>query len=283
MKKNSESTLGENISLELSVPWEEIKRGYQKALQHEAGNLTLKGFRKGKAPLTICEGVLGKEKIYDHALNHLLPHYYDEAIKAKNLDPLVHPQITPKKTDEGNAWVFEVQTAVAPEVKLPDYKKLIKLAAKKHREQESVKKAGKEDDSLLLQAIYSALVSEIAVLIAPLLLQEEMSEQVRRLSKELGEHHVTLADYIKSQDKTEDQFRDELAAISLGALKLEFILQAITKDLKLVLKENELKDWLATQGVGDMNKLPLNLLSRLELSLLKEKTVQAILDMSRTP
>lgn len=283
MKKNANPNLGENISFELNVPWEEIQKGYQKALQHEAGNLTLKGFRKGKAPLTICEGVLGKEKIYDHALNHLLPHYYDEAIKAKNLDPLVHPQITPKKTDEGNAWVFEVQTAVAPEVKLPDYKKLIKQAAKQHREKESTKKESKEDDSFLLQAIYSALVSEIAVLIAPLLLQEEMSEQVKRLSKELGEHHVTLTDYIKSQNKTEDQFRDELTAISLGALKLEFILQAITKDLKLVLKENELKDFLATQGVGDMNKLPPNLLSRLELSLLKEKTVQAILDMSRTP
>lgn len=279
--KPQDNLLGENVVLTLEVPWAEIDREYKEVLAKEAAKVTLKGFRKGKAPLEMAEVTLGREKLIEHALNHVIPHFYEEAVVKAKISPIVRPEITPKTTEEGKTWIFEAATAVAPQVKLGDYKKLIAVGAKKYAERLAQDKEAKSDDDHLLQTVFVTMIEAIKPKIAPLLLQEEMSQQLTQLHQQLQQRNLQLSDYIKSQGKTEEEFRKDLAAMSLGALQLEFVLQEITKDLKLEVKDEQIKDWMKAQGYPESTKLPEDLKFRLSVSLLRRQTTDAILKLAK--
>lgn len=280
-KKAEENLLGENTVLTLTIPWKTIDTEYQEALRHESQKVTLKGFRQGKAPLKLAEAAIGKQKIIDHALNHVIPHVYQEALEAAKVTPLTRPEITPKTTIEGEDWVFEAATAIAPKVNLGDYKKLIKEGRAKYQKKLAENKDAKENEDEMLQTIFVALIEGIKPKIAPLLLQEEMNQQLNQLYQQLKTRNIELNDYIKSQGKTEEEFKQDLAALSLGALQLEFVLQDITNDLKLEVNEEDINAWIKSQNYPENTKLPEDLKLRLSMNLLRRKTTQEITKIAR--
>lgn len=281
-KKPQENLLGENVVIKLTIPWEEIKREYDQVLQKESQKVTLKGFRKGKAPIQLAEESLGKDKLMEHAVNHILPHHYEQEVVKAGIVPIVRPEITAKEASEGKDWVFEAATAVAPSVELGDYKKLISQGSKKYAEKLSKNKDAKPNDDEMLQTVFVTLIEAIKPKVAPLLLQEEMSQQLSQLYQELKTRKIELADYLKGQNKTEEQFRQDLAALSLGALQLEFVLQEITKDLKLEVKDEQIAQWLKQQGYPEKTTIPLELKARLVASMLRRQTTDAILELAKS-
>lgn len=133
-----DNLLGENIVLTLTLPWEDVKKAYDDVLRHDAQNVSLKGFRKGKAPLALAEAAIGHEKIMEHALSHVLPTVYEQEVAKTKILPLVKPEITLKTSEEGKPFVCEAATAVAPKVILGDYKKLIADGKEKYQDRKSV-------------------------------------------------------------------------------------------------------------------------------------------------
>ena len=279
--EKQENLLGENTVLTLTLTKEAVENEYKIVLKREAGKVTLKGFRQGKAPIALAESYIGHEKLMDHVLNHLLPHAYEEAVKEHGLIPLVQPQFSAKETKEGDTLTFEAVTALAPEITLGDYKKLIATGNekyKKHVSEASEKHEHSEDEQL--QTIFVTLINEIKPKIAPALLQEEMNQQLNQLFSQLSQRNISLENYIKSQGKSEEEFRQDLAALSLGALQLEFVLQAITKDLGLKVTQADIDAWLKTQNYPEGTSLPQELRIRLEASLLRRKTTDEILKIA---
>jgi trigger factor len=65
----------------MNISTEEIQESYVKALNRATATTQLKGFRKGKAPKEMVEGVVGKDKLYEDALNRLLPEKLEESLK----------------------------------------------------------------------------------------------------------------------------------------------------------------------------------------------------------
>lgn len=280
-KPTDEKILGENTVIELTVAWDTLKKAYNKALSARSGSVSLPGFRKGKAPTTLVEDAIGREKLYDAALQAVLPELYDEAVKKAGIVPLIAPQIGIEKADEGSDWLLKAETAVAPEVKLGEYQKTIKAALKKKGKEEGQadkkldEKDQREDD---LQRIYAALIESIAPKVAPILLQEEVNRQVQQLVSHLSQHHVTLAEYIQNKNQTEDEFRSEMTGISLAALQLEFILRAIALELKLSVTPEDYKEVLP-EG-GDVNRLPPDLRSQLESVFLRQKVSDRVIQIA---
>src|SRR5260221_637485 len=260
--KAQEDLLGKNVVVTITLQKATIDSEYAQVLQKEASKVTLKGFRQGKAPLSLAEGYLGHEKLMEHALGHLLPHVYEEEVIKMKIVPLVHPEYSAKETEEGKPWVFEAATAVAPEITLGDYKKLIKDGSAKYDKKLIEDKEHKENVDERLQTIFVALIEAIKPKIAPLLLQEEMNQQLKQLLTQLASRKIELPDYIKAQGKTEEEFRQDLAALSLGALQLEFVLQEITKDLKLTMSDADIEAWMKTQNYPENTKLPQDLYLR---------------------
>lgn len=79
---NKETPKAGYMEVELSVVAQEIQDKYQKELKKYARNVSLKGFRKGKAPLKVVEGFYGdyllasaKEEAANAAVNEFLKDY----------------------------------------------------------------------------------------------------------------------------------------------------------------------------------------------------------------
>ncbi len=82
------------------------------------------GFRKGKAPRKIIEGMYGATVFYEDAINELFPEAYSEALKAENLKVVGNPGIENVTFAENGDLELTVAQDLYPEVELGQYKGL---------------------------------------------------------------------------------------------------------------------------------------------------------------
>ena len=94
-----------------------VEKVYRKSVK----NITIPGFRRGKAPRSIVEKMYGKGVFYEDAINDLLPTVYPEALKESGIDAVSQPEFDIESVDE-NGVVLIAKVYVKPEVKLDGYK-----------------------------------------------------------------------------------------------------------------------------------------------------------------
>lgn len=102
------------------------KEAYSKTLRRLGNNLSIKGFRKGKAPVKVVEGHFGPEQIRSETIsNEFLSELLQEAFKTKDLNVVHIPNIERVEFDNPEATVtIEAKVELFPDVTLADYKKL---------------------------------------------------------------------------------------------------------------------------------------------------------------
>lgn len=248
------------ITFELTLTAATIAAEYQKVLQEVAKTAQIKGFRPGKAPLAMVEAQADTSKLYSHVLDHLLSPAYSAVIHEHKLVPLIEPRVTPKSMPQGKDWVMAVELATIPEVDLGDYQKLLKSALAKHAK--THQPDPKEDENKAkdhkLNVIFDALLDGIKFSVAPLLVEEETKSALSRLINQLSSLKLSVADYAKSIKKTSEELINEYKKSAEANLKLEFILQAITKDQKFKAEEKDLSKKYHAE-----RQLTLDFLSRL--------------------
>ena len=115
----------EHSHVEVLVTVEEKawKAAQDKAFKKLAANVTVKGFRKGQAPLEIARKHVDQMKVLDDAINALLPELYTEILTKEDVKPIARPQVDVTKVSDTELEV-KFLIAVAPEVKLGKYKGL---------------------------------------------------------------------------------------------------------------------------------------------------------------
>lgn len=92
-----------------------------KVFKRQSKNITVPGFRKGKATRAIVEKIYGKGIFYEDAINDLIPDAYEEAIKEAALEVVGQPEFDVESVDE-NGVVLIAKVYVKPEVKIEGYK-----------------------------------------------------------------------------------------------------------------------------------------------------------------
>jgi len=85
--ENSEAIL--NVELE----WRELESASDRAYHKLAQRYNVPGFRRGHAPRSMLERMLGKEAIYQEGLEALIEDSYREAIRSNQLVPLAQPAV----------------------------------------------------------------------------------------------------------------------------------------------------------------------------------------------
>lgn len=115
----------ENCRVQVDVVVDEAswKAAQEKAFKKVAANVTVDGFRKGKAPEALVRKHVDQMKVIDEAVNGLLPDIYREIIDQDKIEPFAQPKVDVTKISDTNLEVkFVIVTA--PEVKLGKYKDL---------------------------------------------------------------------------------------------------------------------------------------------------------------
>ena len=110
----------------------EFEKYEDKALGIIGDRLELPGFRKGKAPATVVREHASEMMILEEMAEQALHDAYPKIIEEHKLDAIGRPQIMITKIAKGSDLEFKIITAVLPEMKLPDYKKLAKEVVKKN-------------------------------------------------------------------------------------------------------------------------------------------------------
>jgi len=118
--KKLEGNVGElTIEIEVDV-W---KVAQKNALDKLAQNITIKGFRKGKAPISLLKKEISVARILNEAMDTVLEKAYPEALKENDVSPITNPElIVDTINEETLAVTLKIQ--VKPEVTLGEYKDL---------------------------------------------------------------------------------------------------------------------------------------------------------------
>ena len=119
VEKQEKST----VELVIEVGKEEFEAAVEKVYRKQRGSITVPGFRKGKAPRKIIEGMYGSGVFYEDAINEVYPEAYAQAIEQEKLDAVAWPKV--EIVDVGKEGLtFKALVTVRPEVKLGEYKGL---------------------------------------------------------------------------------------------------------------------------------------------------------------
>jgi len=110
----------ENCQAFLTIEMEptEVEESLEKSYSHLVKETDIPGFRKGKAPRTVLEQHIGKERLFEGALNNLIPQAYEKAIEEQKIEPIARSSIEVVQTDP---VIFKVTVPLRPTVKLGDY------------------------------------------------------------------------------------------------------------------------------------------------------------------
>jgi trigger factor len=113
----------ENSQAYLTIEMEaaDMEDGMKDAYHHLVQTANIPGFRKGKAPRDIVERTLGKARMLEEAIDHLLPKAYEKALKEQNIEPYAQPEVEITKADP---LEFKAVVPLVPTVVLGDYKSI---------------------------------------------------------------------------------------------------------------------------------------------------------------
>ena len=90
-------------------------------LQNKA-SIYIPGFRKGKAPRAVVEGMYGKDVFYQDALDELAPKAFEQGVKESELRFVGAPSISDVNVTDERTAVFTFSVTLYPEVTLGQYK-----------------------------------------------------------------------------------------------------------------------------------------------------------------
>ena len=111
------------VELVIEIGGEEFEAAVQKAYLKQRGSIMVPGFRKGKAPRKIIEGMYGSGVFYEEAINQLYPKAYAEAVEQEKLDVVSWPNVEVLEAGK-DGLTFKATVTVRPKVKLGEYKGL---------------------------------------------------------------------------------------------------------------------------------------------------------------
>lgn len=106
--------------LQISVDSATFNAAVSAVYRKQVKNITVPGFRKGKAPRAIIEKMYGAGVFYEDAINDLIPEAYTKAIEEAKIDAVGQPEFDVVSIDE-NGLVLSAKVYVKPEVEIKDY------------------------------------------------------------------------------------------------------------------------------------------------------------------
>lgn len=120
--KNVEKKEKSTVSFDVVCDAAEFEKAVNGAYLKNRGKIFVQGFRKGKAPRMVIEGMYGKDVFYDDAADDLAPAAFRFAAEQEGLRTVGNPAVKAVDVSDGKELTLSFVTAVWPEVTLGQYK-----------------------------------------------------------------------------------------------------------------------------------------------------------------
>ncbi|MCC8090283.1 MAG: trigger factor [Oscillospiraceae bacterium] len=121
--KNIERKDGK-VSFQVVIDAETFEAAVNKAYLRSKKSITVPGFRRGKAPRMVIEGMYGKDVFYEDAVDSMALEAYQTALAETGDRTVGDPAITDYHVAEDKTLTIAFEAALYPEVTLGEYKGL---------------------------------------------------------------------------------------------------------------------------------------------------------------
>ncbi len=123
MKAQVQITEGLQRKLNVEINQAVVKSAFEKAYQDIQRQVEIKGFRKGKAPLTTIR-TMYKDRIQGDVAQDLISKHYPVALQDQKIDPISYPEFEFDDPTEEKDFTFAAIFDVRPEVKVKKWEGL---------------------------------------------------------------------------------------------------------------------------------------------------------------
>jgi len=121
MKSTVEPLEGNKVKLSVEVDAEEFEHAVDAAFKKIAQEVSIKGFRPGKAPRKVIESRIGPLVGREQAMQDSLPEYYSTAVIEHDVDVIAPPEIEVTGGQETGPVAFDAVVEVRPSIEVPGY------------------------------------------------------------------------------------------------------------------------------------------------------------------
>lgn len=101
--------------LQIEIPAERVQTEMEKKFDEKKKSVTLKGFRKGMAPMAMIKQLFTEEVRLD-AIDDLIQETYPEAVREKTLKVATKPMVTDLQMRDDGGFMYTAQVEVMPEI-----------------------------------------------------------------------------------------------------------------------------------------------------------------------
>lgn len=122
MSTTVEKISSNKVKLSFDIDAAQFDAAMDKAYIKVRGQVTIPGFRKGRAPRKMIENMYGEGVFYDEAFELIFDEVYGPAIDENKLEVVDRPQVEIQQIGTGKNLQFTCEVFVKPEVILGEYK-----------------------------------------------------------------------------------------------------------------------------------------------------------------
>jgi trigger factor len=200
------------VSLAIEVEQDRLERAMDEAFRRLAGRVDVPGFRRGKAPRSMVERLIGRDRIVEEALDRLVPEVVTEAIEQEKVEPYTRPRV---ESIEFDPLRVKAVVGLAPKVELGDYKGNLRVRAE-HA------KVGEEQVEAVIQRLRDSY-AQWAPVERPVQLGDRVGLDLRATveGREKPLHDDREAEFIVDKDvaRPAPGFAEQLVGLSAGDKK----------------------------------------------------------------
>jgi FKBP-type peptidyl-prolyl cis-trans isomerase (trigger factor) len=239
------------VEIEAEITAEYVESFWKQAIAHIGEHVEIAGFRKGNIPETVLLSKVGEMTILEEASEMALSDVYPKIIVEKKINAIGRPKVTITKMAKGNPLVFKAITAVVPEIKLPNYKKIAKEII------------GKQEEVVVTDQDIENVITEIRKSKAPHDHDTELPEFNDELVKSLGADFTSVEDF---KTKARERILAEKKYRTVEKKRIEIldgIADKTTTDLPELLIESELEK-TNSQFVDNLKSMGLEIVDYLK-------------------
>lgn len=122
MSTTVEKIASNKVKLYFDVDSAKFDEAMAKAYLKVRNQVTIPGFRKGKAPRKMIENMYGEGVFYDEAFELIFDEVYGPAVEEKEIEVVDRPEIEIQEIGAGKNLKFTCEVFVKPDVTLGEYK-----------------------------------------------------------------------------------------------------------------------------------------------------------------
>ncbi|MFM6930079.1 MAG: trigger factor [Bdellovibrio sp.] len=123
MKSNVEKVSNLSRKINIEIPAAIVQASFSKVFNGIQKDVTIKGFRKGKAPLNTIKSMYG-DRVKQDVVQDLVQKHYAQALQEHKIDPISYPEFEFADPAEDKDFSFSASFDVRPEINLKKYEGL---------------------------------------------------------------------------------------------------------------------------------------------------------------